>query len=247
MSQSGLHALTGIWFNRLIFMENREAAVHHSAVETPPGAFKYGIVLGNIAPDVDFFLLGPVYLWNSDWAITLHRSWSHSLLLQAAFVFLLFMTWTGRNPVRRRFVQGLWLGLAMHSLADLLLWFSPVELGWPLGMLGLPSVWDWWGDYVPPGWFSNFLGALDYFFAAWFFLLLARTAEHLGVDRPMIQPARRWARFMAMLFPFYLVLSWLLAAQPSLFNILHYAVYILLLLPLEIWLLYRMKETVARI
>ncbi|MBE3589785.1 MAG: metal-dependent hydrolase [Firmicutes bacterium] len=241
MSQSGLHGITGLYAARLL-RPGDPADGRGAAVRTQAGAFKYGLVLGNILPDVDFFIMGPAYLVEGSAALGLHRSWSHSLLVQGVVSALLLWLWARGDPGRRGLVQGLWLGMAMHSFADVFLWFSGVRLLWPLpwGDVNL------WRHVTPPGWLSNFLGAADYLFFALFFAYLARVARQGNVDLELLPRIRGLNRVLYAMFFAFTVLAFVWRDRTALYNIVDYALFILVFLPVEIWLLLRMRETMAR-
>lgn len=217
-----------------------------TAFGTVSGNFKWGLVLGNIIPDADFFLLAPTYLFDSRLALSMHRTWSHSVLVQGAVSLLLLWLWARSDPARRSFVKGLWLGMLMHCAADVLMWFTGIDLLWPLGRWGLPSRVDLWSWFAPPGWLSNLLGAFDYLAFALFFAYLARVAVERGVDLDMVPRVRLANRALYVLLAVFTVLSFALAGSPGLYNVLDYAFFIVVFLPVEIWVLLRMRETIAR-
>lgn len=241
MSQSGLHGITGLYAARLL-RPGEPAGGSEAAVRTETGAFKYGLVLGNILPDVDFFVMGPAYLAKGSSALGLHRSWSHSLLTQALLCGLLLLLWARGNDRRRGLVKGLWLGMAMHSIADIFLWFSGVRLLWPLPYGDV----DLWTGVTPPAWLSNLLGAADYLFFALFFSYLARVAGERGVNLDMVPRLRRVNAFLYVFFAGFSALAFVWAGRPALYNVVDYAFFIVVFLPVEIWVLLRMKETMAR-
>lgn len=217
-----------------------------TAFGTASGSFKWGLVLGNIIPDADFFLLGPTYFFNSSLALSMHRTWSHSVLVQGVVCLLLLWLWARSDPARRGFVKGLWIGMLMHCAADVLMWFSGIDLLWPLGHWGVPSRVDLWAWFTPPGWLSNLLGAFDYLAFALFFAYLARVAVQRGVDLDMVRRVRVANRALYGLLAVFTMLSFVLARSPGLYNVLDYAFFIVVFLPVEIWVLLRMRETIAR-
>lgn len=241
MPQSGLHGIAGLYAARLL-RPGDPAGGRGPAVQTEAGAFKYGLVLGNILPDIDFFVMGPAYLVRGSSALGLHRSWSHSLLTQALCCGLLLLLWARGNDRRRGLVKGLWLGMAMHSIADVFLWFSGVRLLWPLSIGDV----DLWTRVTAPGWLSNLLGAADYLFFALFFADLGRQARARGVDLEMLPRLRRVIAVLCTLFFAFGALAFVWSGKPALYNLVDYTFFIVAFLPVEIWVLLRMRETVAQ-
>ncbi len=267
MAQLGLHGALGLYVASRVGGARRQGA---TPPETPAGkpetadaaargagtgagtsasvatesagtkAFKFAYVLGNLLPDVDFFLLGPIYLINSKVGVTMHRSFSHSIITIAAVAVLVYALC--RSPHRRAVAGGIGLGMLTHVVVDIFVWFSAVRLLWPLNYAGIPATINLWASYQPPGWVSNMLGALDSAAIAFYFWYLLRIARRRGTDAAYQPRLRFWS--VALLVPSVLlgVLSFVLSR--GLFDIVAYAFFIPFLLPLTLLVTFRMKETI---
>ncbi|MCL6451273.1 MAG: metal-dependent hydrolase [Acetobacteraceae bacterium] len=235
MAQLGLHGIIGL-------AVARAAAPAAGGEAGARRGLCRGLVLGSLLPDTDFFLLLPAYLIRGGAAVGLHRSWSHSLL--AALVAALLALAAGRRRAGGAgFALGLGLGMVLHDLTDLLVWFSGVGLLWPADLWGGPWRLHLWSWVRVPRLVSNLLGAADYMALAGYYLYLEALARRLGTDAAFLPRLRRWAWAAWLLFGVYLILAGLLAGRGGLFDMAHYGVLILAFLPATLWLTVRMGRT----
>ncbi|MDI3316637.1 MAG: metal-dependent hydrolase [Bacillota bacterium] len=202
MAQAALHGWIGSWL----------AARRHPGPQepgSPEAAYKAAVVWGSLAPDADLALELPLYPVNSRLAASLHRSWSHSWLLQPLWAALLERLAASREPgmpageVRRWRYGGLLTGMGVHSATDIAVWFSPVALFWPLRLLGVPDQVDLWEPArrrLPP-WVGNFLGALEHgSWAAWLAWLAARAEPGRARRQAVSAAGLSLAGFVLMAF-----------------------------------------------
>jgi len=236
MAQAGLHGIIGLATVKRFWPNGTP---DNDEVKTQ---FKYGLVLGNMIPDVDFFVLGPMYLIDSAKAMGMHRTFTHSLITLAVVTGAMYL-WHRRDPRRRAHWLGLGTGWLMHILVDILIWFSGVEILWPLRYLGVPDTINLWAAVPVPGVVSSLLGAFDYFFFALYYYYLIRTAARLGTDAEFLPTLKKLVWLQGAFFVVYTGLSF--ALSPGLFNIAHYAVFILFMFPLTLWVTRRMYQTIA--
>jgi len=91
-----------------------------------------GIVLGSIFPDLDNIAVAVATVAKLP-THELHRTFTHSvftiLLVLAVFYLVAVMT---KTPRWRTFGIGFGVGILMHVLLDLVVWFNGVEILWPL-------------------------------------------------------------------------------------------------------------------
>lgn len=233
MAQLGIHGLVGLYG---VPGTSRSAA-------RDAGAFKFGFVLGNILPDADFFLLGITYLFNSKLAVTMHRSFSHSILVAALLTAIIYVFW-GSRPGARRLALGLGLGMLVHSVLDMLVWFSRVDFLWPLGLFGVNSVVNLWAWFKPPAIVSNLLGAADYLAFALYFLALRALAVRLETNTGFLGRLGRFTILQWILLVIYTVLSFFLSGP--IFEVAHYALFILVMLPITLYVTFKMRATIER-
>ncbi|MBX5465467.1 MAG: metal-dependent hydrolase, partial [Clostridia bacterium] len=190
MAQLALHGWMGSWLAARRYPGARPPG-------SPEAAYKTAVVWGSLAPDADLALELPLYPFHPRLAASLHRSWSHSWLLQPLWALglerLAARREAGPPPaaVRRQRYGGLLAGMGLHSATDVAVWFSPVALFWPLGRLGVPDRVDLWEPVRGrlPERLGNLLGALEHgSWAAWL-AWLARRAEPGRARRPAVLAA----------------------------------------------------------
>ena len=118
MAQAGIHALVGVAAGKVI--PKREW-------------FILGIVLGSIFPDLDSYAVAIATVAKLN-ANGLHRSFTHSLFtVLGAMVVFFVVAQVLQQPRWTNLGIGFGVGIAMHIVLDLLIWFNGVELLWPFG------------------------------------------------------------------------------------------------------------------
>lgn len=124
MPPTGIHGLSGLLLGW----------------KSPNRDFKLGIAFGAMAPDFDFFLAAILYLMtqNEEVTINAHRTVTHSLIFMILLLGIgITLGWTPmlkqrsfRGILLGSFVVGTSLGVAFHSIFDLL-YIDGVALFWP--------------------------------------------------------------------------------------------------------------------
>ena len=115
MAQAGIHSMLGV------------------AVQKWTPARRWlmlGIVLGNLMPDMDNFAVAAATLTGNS-TEGLHRTFTHSLFFVAGIfiVFYVIGLLTKKSEIGNLGI-GLGIGVLMHILLDLLIWFNGVEILW---------------------------------------------------------------------------------------------------------------------
>ncbi len=218
MPQHGLHALVGAAVGRRAFAGRVALAL--------------GFLLGSLSPDFDILALAVTQLAGGSTA-GIHRSLTHSVFLAASLLLL-----GGLSMPRWRavggFMVGAGLGVLGHIALDLVMWFSGVDLLWPLSrMRGWDEVNLWRGVRLPsvagnPGFVGSQLAALNMPAFALYFGYLGRIARGAGDTR-----AGRAVRVLAVvcwaLFPVYVATGVVLDEGKQ--NLVLYPLVLLVLLP----------------
>jgi len=220
MAQAGIHGLVGMAVRR--WMPKKEWLM-------------LGIILGSMLPDMDNLAVAYATLTGLD-THGLHRTFSHSLIviLGLVFVFYLIARITKRSRINN-LGFGIGIGMTLHSLLDLILWFRGVELFWPFfGEINL------WSGYTPPAWWYNTLeSALEFLFIAVFFGLLLYLAKKQGTDKGFLKKLQVWTWLQFGLFSVFLVLVYTWDG----FFIVHGALYLLSMI-LAFGITIRMRDTI---
>lgn len=194
-----------------------------------------GIVLGNLFPDLDNFAVAVATLMGNS-TEGLHRTFTHSLFFVAAIIIVFYgIAWITKKPIIGNLGLGLGIGVLMHILLDLLIWFNGVEILWPL-----PSWVNLWEGVTPPEWWNKLMMPIENLFFVLFFLLLASTARKKNTDTEYLPKLRIWTWVQGVLFVVFLVMVY---TMESGFMTIFGAVY-LLSLGLAFWITIRMRNTV---
>ena len=223
MAQAGIHGLVGMavrkWTpNRVWFM--------------------LGIVLGNILPDADNLAVAVATVAKLS-TEGLHRTFTHSLFTVAAVVIAFYIVaWAAKRPRWGNLGLGLGVGILMHILLDLLIWFNGVEILWPI-----PSWVNLWGKVTPPEWWSKLMMPAEFLCFALFFVLLDVTARKRGTDGGFLRTLRVSTVVQGVLFVAFTVLVYTMEQG---FMIPYGALY-LLSLGLAFGVTIRMRETVEAV
>ena len=169
----------------------------HAAV---PAAL--GLALGAVLPDIDLIPTAIAYLFGrTDLVEAFHRTFTHSVFL----VLLLgaIGIWQRARPVGW-LCRGLAVGMATHDTLDIFLWFSPIDLFWPLSHIPrdhplLPVINLWANFKYPPvfgnpSFIPNMLGAFELAaIGAWLAGLASLSREATGRLSPSAALIR-WSR-----------------------------------------------------
>ena len=141
---------------------------------------------------------------------------------------------TGRTKWRNLGL-GLGIGVLLHILLDLLIWFNGVVILWPL------SSWiNLWAGVSPPEWFAKLLLPLEFLFLALFFLLLGRLAQAAGTNADYQRTLRIWVILQLVLFIVFTPLVYMLDKG----FMIPFGVLYLLSLGLAIGVAIRMRTTI---
>jgi membrane-bound metal-dependent hydrolase YbcI (DUF457 family) len=223
MAQAGIHSMVGM------------------AVRKWTPAQKWlmlGIVMGNLFPDADNLAVAVATVAGKS-TEGLHRTFTHSLFFVAAIVIGFYaVARATKRPKWGNLGLGLGIGVLMHILLDLLIWFNGVEILWPI-----PSWVNLWTNVTPPEWWSKLMMPAENLFFALFFLLLASTARKRNTDGDYLPKLRIWTWIQGILFVVFLVMVYTMDKG---FMTIFGAVY-LLSLGLAFGVTLRMRETVEAI
>jgi membrane-bound metal-dependent hydrolase YbcI (DUF457 family) len=220
MAQAGIHSLAG-------------AAVRKWAPKAE--WLVLGIVLGNLLPDTDNLAVAVATVTKNP-TEGLHRTFTHSLFTIIAIlaIFYIIASLT-KKPRWNSLGIGLGMGVLMHSLIDLLIWFNGVAILWPI-----PSWINLWGGYTPPEWFDKLMLTAEYLFLTLYFALLYSLARKNKTDQDYQKMLLVWTIIQAVLFILFTALVYSMSKG---FTTINGAVYLLSLF-LAIGVTIRVRKTV---
>lgn len=223
MAQAGIHSMVGMAVRK--WTPNRKWLM-------------LGIVLGNMLPDADNLAVAVATLTGGS-TEGLHRTFTHSLFTVAAVVVVFYaIAAVAKRPRWGNLGLGLGIGILMHILLDLVIWFNGVEILWPI-----PSWVNLWENVTPPAWWSKLMMPVEFLFFALFFVLLDVTARKRATDGDFLRTLRVWTVVQGVLF---LVFTVLVYTMEKGFMTPYGALY-LLSLGLTFGVTIRMRETVEAV
>jgi membrane-bound metal-dependent hydrolase YbcI (DUF457 family) len=186
MAQAGMHGIVGLAVRR--WAPKREWLM-------------LGIVLGSMVPDADNLAVAVATVAGRS-TEGLHRTFTHSLFTVAAVIALFYVVaWILRRPRWGYLGLGLGVGVLMHILLDLLVWFDGVEILWPL-----PSWINLWEGVTPPEWWSKLMMPVEFLFFALLFVVLGMMARKQGSNSDYLRMLRIWTAVQGVLFVVFTVL-----------------------------------------
>jgi membrane-bound metal-dependent hydrolase YbcI (DUF457 family) len=223
MAQAGIHSMVGMAVRKL----------------TPARKWlMLGIVLGNLFPDADNLAVAVATVMGRS-TEGLHRTFTHSLFFVAAIIIVFYgVAWVSKRGEWGNLGLGLGIGVLMHILLDLLIWFNGVEILWPL-----PSWVNLWAGVNPPEWWNKLMMPTESLFFALFFVLLAYTARKRDTDGDYLPKLRIWTWVQGVLFAVFMVMVYMMESG---FMTIFGAVY-LLSLGLAFGITIRMRDTIEAI
>ena len=219
MAQAGIHALVSFpirrWASRMEWL-------------------MLGIILGSLLPDSDNLAVAVATLSRRA-TEGLHRTFTHSVFTIIALVAVFYLVSLATKRQRwNNLGIGLGVGVLMHILLDLLIWFDGVALFWPF-----PYWINFWSAITPPDWWMKLMYPLELLFFALFFLALYNLAHKQGSDLKFLGKLRFWTALQVVLFVVFLILVYSLSKG---FLTIFGAVY-LLSLGLAVGVAIRMRAT----
>lgn len=223
MAQAGMHALVSLPLRKWIGVRGEWLML--------------GLVLGNMFPDADNLAVAVAVLTKTSSA-GLHRTFTHSLFTAALVMMVFYLI--GKTTKRSRWTNlgiGLGVGILMHILLDLVLWFDGVAILWPI-----PFTLNLWTNVTPPAWWMTLMMPVELLFFALFFVSLDLLARRKSSDLSFLTKLRGWTILQAMLFVVFLILAF---GMTKGFLTIFGAVY-LLSLGLAAGIAIRMRKTIEQ-
>ena len=195
-----------------------------------------GIVLGNLVPDADNLAVAIATVIKKS-TEGLHRTFTHSLFTIVLVIAVFYLVQLVTKKAKWGFLGlGLGIGIFMHILLDLLIWFNGVAIFWPF-----PFWLNLWQGVTPPLWFDKLMMSTEFLFFALFFLALHQMARKTETDGEYLPILRFWMIFQFALCIIFTVLVYVMQKG---FMTPYGAVY-LLSLALAIGITIRMRKTIA--
>lgn len=133
MAQSGVHAFSGIILSKLFKQEKW---------------FVPSLIFGSILPDIDILFSAIAFLLGASIieAEGIHRTFTHSIFT-VIIIYLLFLSIKEikSNEKFKIIGKGLCIGMTIHIVLDIFLWFHDISLLWPLQPYLMEPI-NIWGD-----------------------------------------------------------------------------------------------------
>lgn len=187
MAQVGLHGMIGL-------LAGIKLLTPYFSDRVSRRGLMFGYVVGNLAPDLDFLAVVGMYPVDHTLAFHMHRGFTHSLLAAAATALGFSLAARLMQDRYFRFLgYGFALGIVTHFLVDLLIWFAPVDVFWPLSVWGVVAPVNLWGWWKTPLTLGRLLGAAELAAFGLYFDCLGRSAITFRTDLEMLAPLRRWS------------------------------------------------------
>jgi membrane-bound metal-dependent hydrolase YbcI (DUF457 family) len=223
MAQAGIHSIVGVAVRR--WAPKAEWLV-------------LGIVLGNLFPDTDNLGVAIATVAKLPTG-GIHRTFTHSLFTPVAILAVFYLVSAVTRKTRwLNLGIGLGIGVLMHILLDLLIWFNGVAILWPI-----PSWVNLWSWFTTPLWLEKILLTAEFLFFALYFLLLDSLARKQQTDTGYLRTLRVWMWIQDIVFVVLTVLTFL--TVPG-FQTIAGLLY-LLSLGLAIGVTIRMRQTIEAV
>jgi len=193
MPQAGVHAIVGIAARK--WMPQKEWLL-------------LGVVLGNMFPDLDNLAVAYAALTGVD-THGLHRTFTHSIFTILALIVLFYLIAAlTKDRKWNNFGMGLGIGILMHILFDLIVWFNGVELLWPIRYE--LNFWSW---FVMPEWLTILLDTGEFLAFGLYFLLLGSLARRQNTDMQHQLSSKLWMYIEFVLFILFTALFFSIGAE----------------------------------
>ena len=220
MAQAGMHAMVG--------MLARKFTNKHQWV-------LFGAILGSFIPDMDNF--GVAYATLTKLPTEgIHRTATHSVFFMVAVALVFYLIGQWRKDVRwNNLGIGLTLGILLHTLLDLIIWFNGVNLFWPLG-----GEINFWANTTPPEWFMKFMDPAEFLFFGIYLWVLGSWARKYNTDENFAGKHRMW---MMIEFALFVIFTPLVYIMTKGFQTIFGALYLFSIM-MSFFVTIRMRKTV---
>jgi len=221
MAQAGIHGLVG-------------TAVQKWTPKTE--WLMLGIIFGSMLPDMDALAVAYVTLTSGGDTHYLHRTWSHSIVTMIGLVIVFYIiSALAKRPRIGNLGLGIGIGMLLHALLDLFIWFRGVQLFWPFS----GEINFWHNFTMPDWWYMRFESAAEFLLIAAFFWYLGGLARKQGTDGDFLKKLKVWTWIEAGLGIVFMVLVYTWKGYYTPYG----AVYILSL-GLALGITIRMRKTI---
>jgi len=144
-----------------------------------------------------------------------HRTFTHSVFTILVMVILFYIiAAVTKNEKWKNFGIGFGVGILMHMLVDLVLWFNGVPLFWPLG--GELNFWSW---FTVPAWLKIILDTGEFLAFGLYFLLLVSLSQRHGTDTGRQSSTRIWGYVELALFVVFTALFYTIGTKGLIYQI----------------------------
>jgi membrane-bound metal-dependent hydrolase YbcI (DUF457 family) len=190
MPQAGLHGMVGMGTRKWI--GGREW-------------FLLGAMLGSFVPDMDNLGVAVATLTKAP-TEGIHRTMTHSIFFMLLVVAVFYLIGLLKKDVRwHNLGLGLGLGMLLHTLLDLVIWFNGVELFWPLG-----GEINFWSNTAPPEWFMKFMEPAEFLCFGLYLWILGGWARKQNTDEDFSGKIRFWMWLEFVLFAVFTPLAYIM-------------------------------------
>ena len=164
-----------------------------------------GVMLGSFVPDMDNVGVAVATLMKAP-TTGIHRGMTHSLFFMAAVVIVFYLISQWKKDARwNNLGLGLGLGMLLHSLLDLVIWFNGVNLFWPFG-----GEINFWANTIPPEWFMKFMEPAEFLCFGLYLWLLGTWARKQNTDSEFANTHRVWMWLEFALFVIFTPLTYIM-------------------------------------
>ena len=182
--------------------------------------FFYSFLFGSILPDIDIvisYLLkiknllyynnsnDNIYFLNSNYWFNYNLSIFHSIItLSLIYLFLLVYYEVKKKKSILNIANGIFLGISLHILVDILFFFRPVQILWPLHLIDIQPI-NIWGQFNIPYFFISLYLSLEFlFFRLIAFYLTEIVLNNKGTGNTYIKMLSKMMKIEGILFVLFI-------------------------------------------
>ena len=167
----------------------------------------WGILFGSMLPDIDILIVAVGSIFHG---ITLaeelfHRTFTHSFFtLIFIYLFFAILSELKKKPSIKTIGKGISIGMLIHYLVDIILWFNAIDLLWPLPV----DSFNLWYFFSPSEKLFDFLLIMEFFCFRWYAWFLIK--QHFNMPNKhswIIKHLNSWKKIQTMLFISFIFLS----------------------------------------
>ena len=172
--------------------------------------FFVSFLFGSIIPDIDYFFSKLHLLFNIPYFLSLlNKTFFHSIItVTLVYLILLILYEIKKNKKHLHMANGILLGMSLHILLDIFLWYDKIDVFWPLPVENVHI----WSSITLSKNLSILILSLEFlFFRIFAWHTITSILNHPGENKHLISPLTTWMKTQLYIIIIFIISSYFLS------------------------------------